>query len=398
MDPLDRHFRDSLADLSEPAGAIGPSDSDKSAWWWELFTAQATSRHLDFVARELQREGRGFYTIGSSGHESNAMVAMALRTTDPALLHYRSGGFYVARAHQVPGSTPVRDVLQGVMGLADEPIAGARHKVFGHPDLAVIPQTSTIASHLPRAVGLAVALHRAHRLKVDCEWPEDAVVMCSFGDASANHSTAAGAINTSLATAYLGLPVPILLVCEDNGFGISVPTPTGWIQAAYGSRPGLAYLSADGADPAAAWPAIVEAVNTVREQRRPVFLHLRTVRFGGHAGSDAEISYRRPREIEADYARDPLLATAARLRASGATADDILVCYDAIRQQIDDEAERLASDAKLSSAAEVMAPLAPRRPALVAEAARGLRPLRPELCRRAHTSRTGTSAEAPYPR
>ena len=107
MDPLDRHFRDSLAELS--ASAVGYSDnssSDKSAWWWELFTAQATSRHLDFVARELQREGRGFYTIGSAGHESNAMVAMALRTTDPALLHYRSGGFYVARAHQVPGSTP----------------------------------------------------------------------------------------------------------------------------------------------------------------------------------------------------------------------------------------------------------------------------------------------------
>jgi 2-oxoisovalerate dehydrogenase E1 component len=379
MDPLDRHFRDSLAELSEPAGAIGPSDSDKSAWWWELFTAQATSRHLDFVARELQREGRGFYTIASAGHEGNALVAMALRTTDPALLHYRSGGFYVARAQQVPGSTPVRDVLQGLMGLADEPIAGARHKVFGHPDLAVIPQTSTIASHLPRAVGLAVALHRAHRLKVDCEWPEDAVVVCSFGDASANHSTAAGAINTALATAYRGLQVPILFVCEDNGFGISVPTPTGWVQAAYGSRPGMAYLSADGADPAAAWPAIVEAVKTVREQRRPVFLHLRTVRFGGHAGSDAEISYRRPREIEADYARDPLLATAVCLCASGATGDDILVCYDAIRQQIDDEAERLASDAKLSSAAEVMAPLAPRRPAKVAEAAYALRTRRAAL-------------------
>ena len=112
-----------------------------------------------------------------------------------------------------------------------------------------------------------------------------------------------------------------------------------------GLGPGLTYLSADGADPAAAWPAIVEAVNTVREQRRPVFLHLRTVRFGGHAGSDAEISYRKPREIEADYARDPLLATASCLRATGATTDDILARYNAIRRQIDDEAERLASDA-----------------------------------------------------
>ena len=255
MHPLDSYFRDSLtADLSDSGRAIAAPESDKSAWWWGLFEAQATSRHLDFVARELQQEGRGFYTIGSAGHESNAMVAMAARASDPALLHYRSGGFYVARAQQVSGSTPIRDVLQGLMGLADEPIAGGRHKVFGHPDLAVIPQTSTIASHLPRAVGLSIALHRAHRLGVDCEWPSDAVVVCSFGDASANHSTAAGAINTALATAFRGLPVPIVFVCEDNGFGISVPTPAGWIEAAYGSRPGLAYVAADGSDPANAWP------------------------------------------------------------------------------------------------------------------------------------------------
>jgi 2-oxoisovalerate dehydrogenase E1 component len=259
------------------------------------------------------------------------------------------------------------------MGLADEPIAGGRHKVFGHPDLAIIPQTSTIGSHLPRAVGLAIALHRAHRLKVESEWPEDAMVVCSFGDASANHSTAAGAINTALATAFRGLPVPILFVCEDNGFGISVPTPNGWIEAAYGSRPGLTYLDADGSDPAVSWPVIMKAVETVREQRRPVFLHLRTVRFGGHAGSDAEISYRKPRDIEVDYARDPLLATASGLRARGASAADILACYDGIRHEIDDEAGRLKHQPRLRSAAEVMAPIAPRHPARVAETVHALR-------------------------
>ena len=49
-------------------------------------------------------QGAGYYTIGSAGHEGNAAVAAALRPTDPALLHYRSGGFYLARARQVPGS------------------------------------------------------------------------------------------------------------------------------------------------------------------------------------------------------------------------------------------------------------------------------------------------------
>jgi 2-oxoisovalerate dehydrogenase E1 component len=378
MDPLDTYFRTSLSDLSASQSAIALGDADKSAWWWRVFDAQATSRQLDFVARELQQAGRGFYTIGSAGHESNALVAMALRPTDPALLHYRSGGFYVARAQQVSGSTPISDVLQGLMGLADEPIAGARHKVFGHPDLAIIPQTSTIASHLPRAVGLAIALHRAHRLKIDCEWPADAVVLCSFGDASANHSTAVGAINTALATVYRGLPVPILFVCEDNGYGISVPTPPGWIETAYGSRPGLAYLFADGSDPRSAWPVISQAVGAVREQRRPVFLRLRTVRFGGHAGSDAEISYRKPRDIEAEYARDPLLATARCLRSTGVSSADILTRYDAIRAEIDEQVERLADGRRLGSAAEIMAPLAPRRPTQVAETVAALQGMRSE--------------------
>ncbi|GAA1434837.1 thiamine pyrophosphate-dependent enzyme [Microlunatus lacustris] len=371
MHPLDASTRRSLADLSEAAGAGTPAPSDNSVEWWEgVFDAQATSRHLDFVARELQAAGEGFYTIGSAGHEANALVAAALRPTDPALLHYRSGGFYAVRAAQVPGSTPVRDVLQGVMALAEEPIAGGRHKVFGHPDLAVIPQTSTIASHLPRAVGLALALHRAHRLGVDCRWPRDAVVVASFGDASANHSTLTGAVGSALNAAHRGLDVPLLLVCEDNGYGISVPTPAGWVEHAYGARPGLDYVGVDGADPLKAWPRIVEAAERVRRRRRPLFLHLRTVRFLGHAGSDAEVSYRTPRAIAADYARDPLLGTARLLLGLGRTPAQLLERYAAAREAVDAEAARLRGGRRLGSAAEVMAPLAPRRPERVAQAVR----------------------------
>ncbi len=371
--PLDTFFRQSLSCLSASAVAPATTDADNSGWWWRLFEAQATSRHLDFAARELQQQGQGFYTIGSAGHESNALVALALRASDPALLHYRSGAFYVARAGQVPGSTPIRDVLQGLMALADEPIAGGRHKVFGHPDLGIIPQTSTIASHLPRAVGLAIALHRAYRLGAQCEWPQDAVVVCSFGDASANHSTAVGALNSAVNAAYRGLPVPILFVCEDNGFGISVPTPEGWIETAYAGRPGLDYVAVDGSEPAAASTLITEAVDRVREQRRPLFLHLRTVRFLGHAGSDAEVSYRRPREVAADYARDPLFATASALQAAGVAAAEIVRRYDDIRVAIDHSIGELRDHQRLSSATEVMAPIAPRRPARIAETAGLLR-------------------------
>src|SRR5215469_4823290 len=163
-----------------------------------LLEAQFASRNLDEAARWLRERGSGYYTIGSAGHESNAAVAAALRLTDPALLHYRSGAFYLVRAAQAnPRRNGVTDVLLGFVAAAAEPIAGGRHKVFGHPELHVIPQTSTIASHLPRAVGLAFSVERAAKLGLDTPWPRDCLVVASFGDASVNHSTAAGALNAA---------------------------------------------------------------------------------------------------------------------------------------------------------------------------------------------------------
>jgi 2-oxoisovalerate dehydrogenase E1 component len=335
-----------------------------------LFDAQAASRHLDLAARWLRAEGDGYYTIGSAGHESNAAVAMALRPTDPALLHYRSGGFYVARARQVAGHDPVRDVLLGLVGSAEEPIAGGRHKVFGHPGLAIVPQTSTVGSHVPRAVGTAFAVDRARALGVPGPWPAGAVVVCSFGDASANHSTVLGAVNAACWSAYQGVPLPLLLVCEDNGLGISVPTPPGWIARTYADRADLRYFAAEGSDPAATYAAAGEAAAWVRERRGPAFLHLATVRLMGHAGSDVESAYRSPAEIAADYRRDPLLGTARLLTGSGTwTPDEVLARYEAIREEVREQAEKARTRPRLATAAQVMRPLAPHRPDDVAAAA-----------------------------
>jgi 2-oxoisovalerate dehydrogenase E1 component len=330
-----------------------------------LFDVQVASRHTDLAARWLRGQGKGFYTIGSSGHESNAAVAMALRSTDPALLHYRSGGFYLARA----GLGGVADILAGVVAAVDEPIAGGRHKVFGRHDLAIVPQTSTIASHLPRAVGVAFAIGRAQRLGVQSPWPADALAVCSFGDASANHSVATGAVNTALHCAHQRLPLPLLFVCEDNGLGISVRTPDGWIESAYGNRPHLRYETIDGTDPEGVLRITGELGDWVRTRRRPAFLHLRTVRYGGHAGTDVEAAYRSAAEIRAEAALDPIAATAAWLVAAGRSIDHLIARHDELRELVYDTATRVAERPQLSSAEQVMAPLAPRRPADVARVA-----------------------------
>ena len=329
----------------------------------ELFDLQVASRHCDLAARWLRGQGKGYYTIGSSGHESNAAVGMALRADDPALLHYRSGGFYLSRA----GLGGVRDVLAGVVASTEEPISGGRHKVFGRHDLAVIPQTSTIASHLPRAVGVAFAIGRAAKLGVASPWPADALAVCSFGDASSNHASATAAVNTSLHCAHQRLPLPLLFVCEDNGLGISVRTPQDWVHAAYANRPHLRYVQVDGADPVAVLAATEELAEWVRTRRSPAFLHLRTVRFGGHAGTDVESAYRSAAELRADAARDPILGTARALVDAGArTAADLVARHDEVRAAVYGVAAEVAERPQIGTAAEVMAPLAPRHPHAVA--------------------------------
>jgi 2-oxoisovalerate dehydrogenase E1 component len=361
---------------------IRPGSGLSVARCLELFDAQLASRHLDLAARWLRARGAGYYTIGSSGHESNAAVAAALRLTDPALLHYRSGAFYLVRAAQAsPPRDGLTDVLLGLVAAAAEPIAGGRHKVFGHPELHVIPQTSTIASHLPRAVGLAFALGRAAKLGLETPWPADSVVVCSFGDASANHSTAAGALNTAAYCAYQGLPLPLLLVCEDNGIGISVRTPAGWIETVSAGRPGVKYFCADGADLDQAYETASEAAGWARDRRAPAFLHLRTVRLGGHAGTDVESAYRTPAEIAADTARDPLLGTARLLIQAGAlTPTEVLDRYEESRAHVLALAGDVAGASRLKTATQVMAPIAPRRPAILAAnlADRARHPRRPQ--------------------
>ncbi|HWD78701.1 MAG TPA: thiamine pyrophosphate-dependent enzyme [Kribbella sp.] len=322
-----------------------------------LYDAQLGSRHADLAARWMQSQGTGFYTIGSAGHEGNAAVAAALRPTDPALLHYRSGAFYLTRAAQCGSKEGLRDILLGVAAATSEPIAGGRHKVFGRHELSIIPQTSTIASHLPRAMGVAFSMNRSHKLGVPSPWPADAIVVTSFGDASANHSTATGAINAALHASYQGLPMPLLFVCEDNGIGISVRTPDGWIRQAYGSRPGLRYFDADGTDLDAALSMATEAATFVRRNRRPAFLRLRTVRLLGHAGSDVETAYRSPAELAADEELDPLLGTARYLLGSGYTADEIVELYEDKRAEALRIAAEVAGLPQLTSAEAVAAPL-----------------------------------------
>lgn len=338
----------------------------------ELFESQLISRHLDLMARVLRVQNKVFYTIGSSGHEGNAMVARLTRHTDPAFLHYRSGGFMAERFRKLPGMDPIMDSALSFAASKEDPASGGRHKVWGSKPLWVLPQTSTIASHLPKALGTAVAIEAGRRIGHTLPVPDDSIVICSFGDASANHATAQTAFNAAAWTAYQKLPAPVLFVCEDNGIGISVKTPGGWIANRFRAMDGLDYFYADGLDLAAGYGDVQRAVEHCRRTRRPTFLHLRTTRIMGHAGTDFEIEWRSIEEICAVEASDPLLRSAAIALESGLMSrEEILELYEATRKRCFAAAEEADRRPKLTTLEEVVAPLAPYTPEAVnAEATR----------------------------
>lgn len=327
--------------------------------WIELFTSQLISRHLDFTARSLKEKGLSFYTIGSSGHEGNAVLGRYFSIQDMAFLHYRSGAFMVQRSKQVAEIDPIKDHLLALMAAKDDPIAQGRHKVFGSVALNVPPQTSTIASHLPKAVGAAYGTRLGQDLTGGAE--DHSVVLCSFGDASLNHSAAQGAINSAQYIAKSNYPLPLIFVCEDNGIGISVPTPQNWVEETISCRPHIHYIKADGLNLAAVWEACIEAEYYARKKHQPVFLHLQTVRLLGHAGSDIEIKYRDEQEIVSAETSDPLLQSARLLIEAGMlTPEKVLDLYQDVRRRVNKTAELLKGAEQLSTAAAVKASLVPK--------------------------------------
>lgn len=327
----------------------------------EIYYAACLSRALDRTARAMQSVGQGYYTIGSSGHEGLAALAMALRPTDMAFLHYRDAAFQIARSRQLPGHSITWDMLLSFAASSEDPISGGRHKVLGSRDLFIPPQTSTIASHLPKAIGVAYSIGSARRHDPEHRiLPADSIVVCTLGDASVNHSTAQGAINTAGWTAYQSAPLPLLFICEDNGIGISTKTPMGWIRSSMERRPGIKYFFADGLDIFEIYRVASEAAAYVRTRRRPAFLHLRMVRLYGHAGADVALTYLSRAEIEADEANDPLLHMVRQLVGPGILSpQEALAIYQETCERVERVAARAVERPKLRTRAEVMASVIP---------------------------------------
>ena len=187
----------------------------------------------------------GFYTIGSAGHEGNAAVAAALRPDRPGAAALPLRRVLPRPRRRRPAGTGVRDVLLGLAAAADEPIAGGRHKVFGHARPRGHPadlhdRVAPAAGRRGRRSRSSVPARSASACRVAGRRDRGLQLRRRLGQP--RHR--AGRVQHRRVLRAPGLPLPILFVCEDNGLGISVRTPAGWVASALRARPQLRIFAA----------------------------------------------------------------------------------------------------------------------------------------------------------
>ena len=155
------------------------------------------------------------------------------------------------------------------------------------------------------SANIVIAAGAAHAIKLK---GDDRVVCCIFGDGAINRGPFLEGLNW--AKVY-GLPV--LFVCEDNGFAATTRTramTAGEGPAARARSLGLVTEEADGNDVIAVEEAALRLLRAVRSGAGPAFLHLLTYRLTGHTGADPA-AYRPSAEVAARWKDDPI----ARLEA-----------------------------------------------------------------------------------
>lgn len=294
------------------ATVTGPTTYNKL----EFLKLMFLSREGDRREGVLLRQSKGWFQVSGMGHEPLAAIALHLRDDDYIFPYYRDRALMLAK-----GMTN-SELALAYFAKRDSSSGGRQmpgHYSSRRKNVWSVP-TPTGGNALP-ACGAAWAMKLEGK---------DSVAVTTIGDAASRQ----GEVYEAIAFAFQE-KLPVIIVIEDNQYGISTPTDK-FNPFKLGVFDADLIVHVNARHPDTVFKAAGEAIAKARRGDGPTVLWCELDRLSSHTSSDDHRVYREEEEIEAMLKRDPILVVANELINSGElTKDKWQQIQDEIRDSVD---------------------------------------------------------------
>ena len=270
----------------------------------QLHRWMCMAKALDDRMHILVKQGRAPFVGSSRGHEGIQVASTAALGPDDWLVpHYRG------LANAIVRGLTMKEWMLAVFAKAGDPLSAGRNipgGCYSYHRLNIAPVSQVVASWIPKAAGIAYAA------KVR---GEGMVTLCTFGDGA----TSQGAFHEGVNFAAVH-KLPVVFVCENNGYAISVPLRLQMQNPNVADRAagyGIAGVTVDGTDVPASFAACREAVARARGGEGPTLIDAKIWRLNPHTSEDNQVKYRGVEEIAEAARHDPIASFNAWLIERG---------------------------------------------------------------------------------
>ncbi|HWI92175.1 MAG TPA: thiamine pyrophosphate-dependent enzyme [Flavisolibacter sp.] len=256
---------------------------------------------------EANRQITKYVHSTSRGHEAIQLAtAFNLKSQDWVSPYYRDESMLLGL-----GWTPYELMLQ-LLTKKDDLFSGGR-SYYAHPNsLAkdkpkVIHQSSATGMQAIPSTGIAQGIQYLETINKQSEndYEKNAVVVCSFGDASVTE----GEVSEAFQFAVLK-QLPIIYLVQDNDWGISVSAEEGRAMNAYRFAKGfkgMKRVRVDGTNFFESYAVIEDVIADVRERRRPWLVHAKVCLLNHHTSGIRKEFYRSEEDLAKHAYNDPFI-------------------------------------------------------------------------------------------
>jgi 2-oxoisovalerate dehydrogenase E1 component alpha subunit len=274
-----------------------------------MYETMLLARRTDERLWLLNRAGKVPFTISCQGQEAAQVgAAFALdKEIDYILPYYRDLGVVLAF-----GMT-AKEIMLSAYAKAEDPNSGGRQMPghFGKKQNRIVTGSSPVTTQVPHAVGIALAAKMEDQKLVS---------FVTFGEGSSNQGDFHEGAN------FAGVhKLPVIFMCENNGYAISVPLKKQLGCEKVSDRAigyGMPGVTVDGNDPLAVYKAVKEAADRGRRGEGPTLVEAVSYRLTPHSSDDDDMSYRTQDEVTEAKRKDSMITFAAYLKEVGVLTEE----------------------------------------------------------------------------